>query len=62
MNVHKESISIAVMNSVGKIVMECVIEIKASTILQFIDGLCGDRRAVTTCCASTEGNLAWCAC
>jgi len=25
MDVHKESISIAVMNSVGKVVMECVI-------------------------------------
>ncbi|HEX8814514.1 MAG TPA: transposase [Terriglobales bacterium] len=34
--------SIAVMNSVGKVVMECVIETKASTILQFIDGLRGD--------------------
>jgi hypothetical protein len=42
--VHKESISIAVMNSGGKIVMECVIETKASTILQFIDGLHGDLR------------------
>jgi transposase len=41
MDVHKESISIAVMNSAGKIVMECVIETKASTILQFIDGLRG---------------------
>ena len=29
-------------NSVGKLVMECVIETKASTILQFIDGLRGD--------------------
>src|SRR5215472_17614389 len=43
-DVHKESISIAVMNSVGKAVMECVIESKASTILQFIDGLRGDLR------------------
>ena len=42
MDVHKESISIAVMNSAGKIVMECVIETKASMILQFIDGLRGD--------------------
>ena len=32
MDVHKESISIAVMNSVGKIVMECVLETKASMI------------------------------
>ena len=42
MDVHKESISIAVRNGAGKIVMECVIETKASVILQFIDGLRGD--------------------
>ena len=42
MDVHKESISIAVRNSVGKVVMESVIETKASMILQFIDGLRGD--------------------
>jgi len=39
MDVHKENISIAVRNATGKMVMECVIEIKASPILQFIDGL-----------------------
>ena len=44
MDVHKESISIAVRNSVGKVTMECVIESKASTILQFVDGLRGDLR------------------
>jgi hypothetical protein len=43
-DVHKESISICVRNSVGKVVMESVIETKASTILQFIDGLRGDLR------------------
>jgi len=42
MDVHKESISIAVLNFAGKVVMECVIETKASTILQFIHGLRGD--------------------
>ena len=42
MDVHKESISIAVRNDAGKIVMESVIETKASTILQFIDGLRGN--------------------
>jgi len=42
MDVHKESISIAALNSAGKIVMECVIETKAITILQFIQGLRGD--------------------
>jgi hypothetical protein len=42
MDVHKESISIAVRNDAGKIVMECVIETKASMILDFIAGLRGD--------------------
>jgi transposase len=42
MDVHKESVSIAVMNSTGKIVMECVIEAKASSMLQFVQGLRGD--------------------
>jgi transposase len=42
MDVHKESISIAVRNAAGKIVMECVIETKASAILQFFDGLRGE--------------------
>jgi transposase len=39
-----ESISIAVMNSAGKIVMECVIETNASVLLQFFNGLRGDVR------------------
>jgi hypothetical protein len=42
MDVHKESISMAIRNAAGKIVMECVIETKASMILQFFDGLRGD--------------------
>jgi len=42
MDVHKESVSIAVMNSAGKVVMESVIGTKASMILQFVDGLRGD--------------------
>src|SRR5215471_13611590 len=42
MDVHKESISIAVRNSACKVVMESVIQTKASTILQFIDGLRGE--------------------
>jgi transposase len=44
MDVHTESISIAVRNAAGKIVMESVIETKASMILQCIDGLRGDLR------------------
>jgi hypothetical protein len=42
MDVHKESISIAVRNDVGKMVMECVIETKANTILDFLHGLRGE--------------------
>src|SRR5882762_8581200 len=41
MDVHKEAISIAVLNSSGKLVMECTIETKAATILQFFEGLRG---------------------
>jgi hypothetical protein len=35
MDVHKENISIAVMNFVGKVVMECVIETKALPYAHF---------------------------
>jgi Transposase len=42
MDVHKESISIAVRNNAGKLVMECVIETKANVILDFIHGLRGE--------------------
>ena len=42
MDVHKETISIAVMNGEGKLVMESIIETKAITILQFVQGLRGD--------------------
>jgi transposase len=42
MDVHKEAISIAVMNSAGKVVMESILETKASTVLQFICGLRGN--------------------
>jgi len=39
MDVHKETISVAVMNAAGKVVMESILETKAATILQFIQGL-----------------------
>jgi hypothetical protein len=44
MDVHKEAISIAVLNSSGKLVMESTIETKASTILEFLGGLRGSLR------------------
>src|SRR6266446_4801907 len=42
MDVHKEAIVIAVLNDSGKLVMESVIETKASSILQFLHGLRGE--------------------
>jgi hypothetical protein len=44
MDVHKESISIAVRSDSGKLVMECVIETRANVILDFIHGLHGKLR------------------
>ena len=44
MDVHKETISIAVLNSSGKLVMETIIETRAITIIEFVQGRCGDLR------------------
>jgi transposase len=41
LDVHKETISIAVLNLSGKLVMESILETKASTVLEFIRGLRG---------------------
>src|SRR5437867_6678825 len=41
MDVHQASISVAVMDAKGKLIMECVLETKAATILEFIQGLRG---------------------
>lgn len=46
MDGHKEAISIAVLNSSGKLVMECVIETKAITILPFVQGLRGSLHVI----------------
>jgi hypothetical protein len=42
MDVHTEAITIAVVNSAGKIVMESTLETKANTILEFFKGLRGN--------------------
>src|SRR3989442_14814825 len=42
MDVHQEAIVIAVLNNSGKLVMESIVETKASSILQFIHGLQGE--------------------
>ena len=41
MDAHQATISVAVMDSTGKLLMECLLETKAATILQFIQGLRG---------------------
>ena len=40
----KATISAAVLDSTGKLLMECILETKATTILQFIHGLRGSLR------------------
>jgi hypothetical protein len=41
MDVHQASISIAVSDAAGKVLMECIIETKAATVLEFFQGLRG---------------------
>jgi transposase len=41
MDVHQATISVAVMDGRGKLIMECILETKAGTILGFIRGLQG---------------------
>src|SRR5580693_1290160 len=39
MDVHQASISIAVSDAAGKVLIECILETKAATVLEFIQGL-----------------------
>jgi transposase len=41
MDVHQATISVAVMDGNGKLLMECLLETKAATILEFVQGLRG---------------------
>src|ERR1700758_4257175 len=41
LDVHQATISVAVMDSQGKIIMESILETKASTLLEFFAGLRG---------------------
>jgi hypothetical protein len=41
LDVHQATISVAVMDAKGKVVMESILETKASTILEFLAGLRG---------------------
>ena len=54
MDVHQATISVAVRDSRGNLVMEAILETKAETILQFIRGLRGSLHV-----AFEEGTWAW---
>ncbi len=41
LDVHQATISVAVLDSAGKLVMESILKTKAATILEFIQGLRG---------------------
>ena len=41
MDVHQATISVAVMDAQGKLIMECLLETKAATVVEFIRGLHG---------------------
>jgi len=41
MDVHQATISVAVMDAAGKLIMECLLETKAATVVEFIGGLHG---------------------
>ena len=53
MDVHQATISVAVKNAEGKLLMECVLETKAATILEFIQG-----RRGTLALTFEEGTMA----
>ena len=46
MDVHQATIAVAVLDDRGKLNMECIVETKASTIVEFLQGLQG-RLSVT---------------
>jgi hypothetical protein len=47
LDVHRATISAAVLDAAGKLVIEAILETKAETILQFIRGLCGSLHVST---------------
>jgi hypothetical protein len=55
LDVHQATISVAVMDSQGKLIMECILETKASTILDFFAGL----RGTLSVTLEEETSAAW---
>ena len=52
MDVHQATVSVAVMDSHGRVVMDSVIETKATTVLEFIQGVRGTLWVTFEECAS----------
>jgi len=59
MDVHKEAVVIAVLNRSGKLVMESIVETKASSILEFIHGLRGELHRCAAAASSYEICHGW---
>jgi hypothetical protein len=55
MDVHQATISVAVRDSAGKLIMECILETKAATILAALSATSPERAA-----ALAEASLAAC--
>ena len=69
LDVHQATISAAVLDSTAKLVMECILETKAATILQFVQGLRGSLHVTLkkapvrpgyTICSSPTSQKCWC--
>ena len=58
MDVHQEATVIAVLNGSGKLVMESIVETKASSILQWIHGLRGELQVTWALRPATVRNIA----
>ena len=59
MDVHKEAVVIAVLNSTGQLVMESIVETKASSLLQFIHGLQGELHVTWEEAPGHPGCMIW---
>jgi hypothetical protein len=62
LDIHQATISAAVLDSTGKLVMEFIVETKAATILQFVHGLRGSVHVTLeerTCAAESLTRLPW---
>jgi hypothetical protein len=56
MNIHLATISVAVMDSAAKLILESILETKDSTILQFLGGLRGSLQVTFEVAELLHGN------